>query len=173
MDLIRGHPSSMYIPPPPRGTSRRRAWRPWRASDAPRALARVSAVSAASVMKRGRDPQPRVSTVRSLHSRAIRTGGDGLGGRPEVTLENLLDNAVRYTDAGFVRLEVENRTGAVVFHVRDTCGGPRPPVSRTRWLDAELKIVFNYPRWSRGARARCLPRRTSRWSRSAAAGRFT
>jgi signal transduction histidine kinase len=45
---------------------------------------------------------------------------------PNLTLsavENLLDNAIKYTDAGTVTLQVEDSPTEVVFHVRDQCGG--------------------------------------------------
>jgi signal transduction histidine kinase len=37
--------------------------------------------------------------------------------------ENLLDNAIKYTDHGTVRLQIEDEPAEVVFHVRDECGG--------------------------------------------------
>jgi signal transduction histidine kinase len=48
-------------------------------------------------------------------------------------LEHLLENAVKYTDAGSVSLTVEARDGRVDLHVRDSCAG----LSRE-----ELAIVF-------------------------------
>lgn len=38
-------------------------------------------------------------------------------------LENLLENAVKYTDEGSVEVSVEDRGPEVVFHVRDSCPG--------------------------------------------------
>lgn len=48
-------------------------------------------------------------------------------------IENLLDNAIKYTDQGEVRFEVEERAGELVFHVRDQCGGLSPE---------ELRVIF-------------------------------
>lgn len=45
---------------------------------------------------------------------------------PELTrsaIQNLADNAVKYTDQGGVQIRVEDRAQEVVFHVRDTCYG--------------------------------------------------
>lgn len=45
---------------------------------------------------------------------------------PNLTLsavENLLDNAVKYTDSGAVRFDVDDDPAEIVFHVRDNCGG--------------------------------------------------
>jgi signal transduction histidine kinase len=55
---------------------------------------------------------------------------------PTLTLsavENLLDNAIKYTDAGTVRLDVEVQPTEVVFHVRDECGGLSPH---------QLEVIF-------------------------------
>jgi signal transduction histidine kinase len=55
---------------------------------------------------------------------------------PNLTLsavENLLDNAIKYTDAGTVTLRVEDHPDEVVFHVRDQCGG----LSRE-----QLEVIF-------------------------------
>jgi signal transduction histidine kinase len=38
-------------------------------------------------------------------------------------IENLADNAAKYTDAGSIDLVVEERTDAIVIHTRDTCHG--------------------------------------------------
>jgi signal transduction histidine kinase len=38
-------------------------------------------------------------------------------------IENLLDNAIKYTDAGTVRFAVEDHASELEFHVRDQCGG--------------------------------------------------
>ena len=38
-------------------------------------------------------------------------------------IQNLLDNAVNYTDAGRIALAVEQRADEIAVHVRDTCGG--------------------------------------------------
>lgn len=55
---------------------------------------------------------------------------------PSLTLsatENLLDNAIKYTDAGAVTLHVEEHTDEVVVHVRDRCAGLSPE---------ELRVIF-------------------------------
>lgn len=55
---------------------------------------------------------------------------------PKLTLtaiENLLDNAIRFTDAGEVILEFEDRGSEIVVHVRDHCGGLSPE---------ELRVIF-------------------------------
>jgi hypothetical protein len=55
---------------------------------------------------------------------------------PQLTMsatENLLDNAIKYTDHGVVTLEIEDKLEALAFHVRDQCGG----------LSAEeLRVIF-------------------------------
>jgi signal transduction histidine kinase len=38
-------------------------------------------------------------------------------------VQNLVDNAVKFTDHGEVTFVVEPRDGDVVFHVRDSCAG--------------------------------------------------
>jgi signal transduction histidine kinase len=38
-------------------------------------------------------------------------------------LQNLIDNAVKYTDDGVVDVSVEKMEGGIQFHVRDTCAG--------------------------------------------------
>jgi signal transduction histidine kinase len=38
-------------------------------------------------------------------------------------IENLADNAVKYTDAGSVQVAIDRKPGATVLHVRDTCHG--------------------------------------------------
>jgi len=55
---------------------------------------------------------------------------------PELTrsaLQNLVDNAVKYTDHGEVDVRQEDRPGEVVVHVRDNCDGISPE---------ELKVIF-------------------------------
>lgn len=55
---------------------------------------------------------------------------------PELTrsaLQNLVDNAVKYTDAGRVEVAVEDREQELAIHVRDTCPGLSP---------AELRTIF-------------------------------
>jgi len=56
-------------------------------------------------------------------------------------LQNLTDNAVKFTDSGRVSVTVEDRPTEVVFHVRDTCEGLSPeelrsifePFRRAHW----------------------------------------
>jgi two-component system, NarL family, sensor histidine kinase BarA len=48
-------------------------------------------------------------------------------------IENLIDNAIRYTDVGVVTFAVEDDAESVVFHVRDTCNGLSPE---------ELRVIF-------------------------------
>jgi signal transduction histidine kinase len=48
-------------------------------------------------------------------------------------VQNLLENAVKYTDEGEVRLQVEDRQDELVIHVRDNCHGLSPE---------ELQTVF-------------------------------
>jgi len=48
-------------------------------------------------------------------------------------VENLLENAVKYTDRGLVELVVEDNPAELVFHVRDSCPG---------LSEAELRIIF-------------------------------
>jgi signal transduction histidine kinase len=55
---------------------------------------------------------------------------------PELTIsvvQNLVDNAVKYTDQGTVQVTVEERSESIVLHVRDNCAG----IS-----DEELAVVF-------------------------------
>lgn len=55
---------------------------------------------------------------------------------PKLTLsatENLLDNAIKYTDNGEVTFEVEEQDNDVLFHVRDHCAGLSPE---------ELRVIF-------------------------------
>ncbi len=47
--------------------------------------------------------------------------------------ENLLDNAVKYTDVGQIAVNLEDLPEKVVFHVRDHCGGLSP---------SELRVLF-------------------------------
>jgi signal transduction histidine kinase len=49
-------------------------------------------------------------------------------------LQNLADNAAKYTDAGQIHVTVDNRPDALVFHVRDACGGIP---------SAELQMIFD------------------------------
>jgi signal transduction histidine kinase len=46
-------------------------------------------------------------------------------------IENLADNAAKYTDAGSIDLLVEDRADAIVIHMRDTCHGLSPEELRT------------------------------------------
>jgi signal transduction histidine kinase len=46
-------------------------------------------------------------------------------------IENLADNAVKYTDSGRVQVAIDRKPGATVFHVRDTCHGLSPEELRT------------------------------------------
>jgi signal transduction histidine kinase len=46
-------------------------------------------------------------------------------------IENLADNAVKYTDSGGVQIAVERKPSATVIHVRDTCHGLSPEELRT------------------------------------------
>jgi signal transduction histidine kinase len=46
-------------------------------------------------------------------------------------IANLADNAVKYTDAGWIEIEVEDRPDEVVLNVRDTCHGISPEELRT------------------------------------------
>jgi signal transduction histidine kinase len=48
-------------------------------------------------------------------------------------LQNLVDNAVKYTDGGFVDVSVETIANGIQIHVRDTC----PGISRE-----ELSTIF-------------------------------
>jgi signal transduction histidine kinase len=53
---------------------------------------------------------------------------------PDLTssaLQNLVDNAVKYTDHGAIELTVEQGDGAWTVHVRDTCHGLSPEELRT------------------------------------------
>lgn len=62
--------------------------------------------------------------------------GLSLRADPKLTLsaaENLLDNAIKYTDNGEVTLQVEEQGNDVVFHVRDRCSGLSPE---------ELRVIF-------------------------------
>ncbi|HEX5059588.1 MAG TPA: HAMP domain-containing sensor histidine kinase [Kofleriaceae bacterium] len=43
-----------------------------------------------------------------------------------LAVENLLDNAIKYSDEGTVSLEVDDKPDEVLFHVRDQCGGLTP-----------------------------------------------
>jgi hypothetical protein len=45
-------------------------------------------------------------------------------------LENLLDNAIKYSNAGKVALEIEEHADEIVFHVRDHCDGISPEEQR-------------------------------------------
>jgi two-component system sensor histidine kinase SenX3 len=46
-------------------------------------------------------------------------------------VENLVDNAVKYTEHGWIDLSVEDLPDAIVLHVRDTCHGLSPEELRT------------------------------------------
>jgi len=48
-------------------------------------------------------------------------------------LENLLDNAIKYTDQGEVSFAVDENSDEVVFHVRDSCAG---------LSEQELRVIF-------------------------------
>jgi signal transduction histidine kinase len=48
-------------------------------------------------------------------------------------LQNVIDNAVKFTDSGQVDVSAEDRTSDVVIHVYDNCGG---------LSDEELKTIF-------------------------------
>jgi signal transduction histidine kinase len=48
-------------------------------------------------------------------------------------VQNLVDNAVKYTDEGFVQVAIDDEESAVVLHVRDSCGG---------LSEQELKTIF-------------------------------
>jgi hypothetical protein len=48
-------------------------------------------------------------------------------------VQNLVENAVKYTDEGLVELSLEDRPREVVIHVRDTCHGVSPE---------ELETIF-------------------------------
>lgn len=53
---------------------------------------------------------------------------------PELTrsaVQNVVDNAARYTDTGVVEVSVDDRRDDVVIHVRDTCHGIPPEQIRT------------------------------------------
>ncbi len=55
---------------------------------------------------------------------------------PTLTLsaiENLIDNAIKYTDVGEVTFLVEDRPGELIFHVHDQCDGLSPE---------ELRVIF-------------------------------
>ena len=66
---------------------------------------------------------------------------------PELTraaLQNVADNAVKYTDAGRVTVEVEDRESEYVIHVRDQCHG---------LSEEELRIIFEPFRRGRSGKA--------------------
>jgi signal transduction histidine kinase len=46
-------------------------------------------------------------------------------------IQNIIDNAVKYTDAGEVEVTADVRAGRLVVHVRDTCPGLSPEELRT------------------------------------------
>jgi signal transduction histidine kinase len=46
-------------------------------------------------------------------------------------VQNLLENAVKYTDEGEVRLAIEDHGSEIVVHVRDSCHGLSPEELRT------------------------------------------
>jgi len=53
---------------------------------------------------------------------------------PDLTrsaLQNLIDNAVKYTDEGRIEISVEDRGHEYALHVRDTCSGLSPEELRT------------------------------------------
>src|SRR6185503_16923023 len=49
----------------------------------------------------------------------------------EAATRNLVDNDIKYTDAGKVRFEIEERESDVVFHIFDTGEGLTPEEVRT------------------------------------------
>ena len=79
--------------------------------------------------------------LRSAHDKGIELRTDfepelHLRADPALTLsaiENLIDNAIKYTDAGEVTFTVEARPSEIVFHVRDGCDGLAPE---------ELRVIF-------------------------------